>query len=351
MNWLKQCRSSFADLNIWWYAFGYFAAYIPYSALTKALSDGLLPGAPRKFSGFILLPVLGLASVFGNWFFTSLLGWWKYASRRRIFGFAIPVPGKLTLLAGICTAAIIPTTSLAYTFTGVSIVFIMLLMRGGVLIIAPLVDSISGRKVHWYSWTALALALSALWVGFAGRGYTITIVALINAAVYVTAYFIRLRVMSRITKSDDFANRMRYFVEEQMVAPPVNMILLVLFAMFGPAEARLQTAAGFTTFAGAGALIVGSTFFAGFLSQITSVCGTLTLMDRRENTFCVSVNRASSVLSGIAASLLLWVLTGAKAPVRSEYLGAALLILAILTLSLGPYLRSFSRTADASASA
>jgi len=35
----------------------------------------------------------------------------------------------------VCTAGIIGTTTLAYTFEGVSIVFVMLLMRGGVLLI------------------------------------------------------------------------------------------------------------------------------------------------------------------------------------------------------------------------
>jgi hypothetical protein len=231
---------------------------------------------------------------------------------------------------------IIPTTSLAYTFTGVSIVFIMLLMRGGVLVVAPLADLVTGRKVHWYSWTALLLALAALWVGFAGRGYGITVVALLNAAVYVTAYFIRLLAMSRLTKSDDLPSRMRYFVEEQIVAPPVNVLVLAIFAAIGAGDAMLQTRAGFGAFFHGAGLVVGLTFLAGALSQVTGICGTLTLMDRRENTFCVPVNRASSVLSGIAASLLLWALTGAKPPATSELLGAALIILAILVLSLSP---------------
>jgi hypothetical protein len=271
-----------------------------------------------------------------NWIAISALDWWRFAGRQRLLGISIPWPGPWTFVAGLCTALIIPTTSLAYTFTGVSILFIMLLMRGGVLIIAPMVDLVSGRRVRWYSGCALLLALAALWVGFAGRGYAITAVALANAAVYVTAYFVRLRAMSHLTKSDDLARRMRYFVEEQIVAPPVNVLLLALFAIGGANDAMLQTRAGFTSFLAIAPLVLGATFLAGLISQITGICGTLTLMDRRENTFCVPVNRASSVLSGIAASLLLWALTGAKPPAATEYAGAALIIAAMAVLALGP---------------
>lgn len=42
------------DTSIWLYAFGYFACYAPYSALTKAMSSGLF-GSLGKVSGFALL--------------------------------------------------------------------------------------------------------------------------------------------------------------------------------------------------------------------------------------------------------------------------------------------------------
>ena len=35
-------------------------------------------------------------------------------------------------------------------------------MRGGMLVLAPIVDAISRRKVKWFSWVALALSLGAL---------------------------------------------------------------------------------------------------------------------------------------------------------------------------------------------
>lgn len=337
---LQRFRARFGELSIWWYAFAYFAGYIPYSALTKALSDGLLPGQPRGIQGFALLPALGVGSMVMNWVALSALGWWGHAGRRTVAGLELPWPGRWTFVAGLCTAVIIPTTSLAYTFTGVSIVFIMLLMRGGVLVIAPLVDLVSGRRVHWWSWSALLLALAALGVGFAGRGWEITPVALLNAAAYVTAYFIRLRAMSRITKSSDLAARMRYFVEEQMVAPVVNVVVLAALALAGARAGAVGAATrdGFVGLGAQGWAAVGAALFAGALSQVTGIGGTLTLMDPRENTFCVPVNRASSVLSGIAATFLLAWLVGTRPPPATEWAGAALVVSAMLVLALGPRL-------------
>ena len=152
--------------RIWLYAFGYFAAYAPYSALTKALSSGQYPGV-AAIPGVSLLPLSTAMSLVVMIVFLSTMGWWKHATQRQFLGRSWPVPTRWTAISGACTATIIATTTLAYTFDGVSIVFIMLLMRGGVLIVAPIVDVMSGRKVRWFSFVGLALSMAALVVAFA----------------------------------------------------------------------------------------------------------------------------------------------------------------------------------------
>ena len=47
---------------IWVLAFGYFAFYIPYSALTKALSKGWLPGSVGPVPGLLILPATVIAT-------------------------------------------------------------------------------------------------------------------------------------------------------------------------------------------------------------------------------------------------------------------------------------------------
>ena len=127
-----KASSSFL-LGVWGYALGYFICYVPFSALTKALSEGKVHGAGSKLSGFQLLPVSALASLLGTIVFLWATGWWRYSGRRQIKSWSIPMPNKWTFLSGVGSSAIIITTTLSYTFKGVSIVFVMLLMRGGVL--------------------------------------------------------------------------------------------------------------------------------------------------------------------------------------------------------------------------
>ena len=65
---------------------------------------------------------------------------------------------------------IIVTTTLAYTFEGVSIVFMMLLMRGGVLGIAPVVDASPAGACAGGLVIALVLSLAALVDAWAPAG-------------------------------------------------------------------------------------------------------------------------------------------------------------------------------------
>ena len=66
------------------------------------------------------------------------------------------------LISGVATAVIIGATTLNYTFVGFSILFALLLMRGGVLILAPVVDILLGRRVRSSSCIALGLSFAAL---------------------------------------------------------------------------------------------------------------------------------------------------------------------------------------------
>src|SRR6185295_17541885 len=130
------------SLLIWALGLGYYLSYTPYSGLTKALSSGLLPGTHGAVKGAVLLPVSAIATVIGMFAFITAKGWWKYAGRREFFGVSVPFPRRLTFLSGVCLATIMGTTTLAFTFGGLSIVVVLVLLRGGTLTIAPIVDRI-----------------------------------------------------------------------------------------------------------------------------------------------------------------------------------------------------------------
>ena len=318
--------------GIWLFAAGYFAAYAPYTALTKAVSKGALPFVPRKLGGLELLPVSTLASLVGMLVFLSAMAWWKHATHRRVLGLSIPFPTGPTFVSGLATAAIIATTTLSYTFAGTSILLMMLLMRGGVLVLAPIVDVASKRQVRPRAWLALGLSLVALVVALGdGDSYELTLAALADVTVYLAGYFVRLRLMSRQAKTADPTVARRFFVEEQMVATPAIVGFLAVLALVGGSPAFLEIRAGFSSLGSLEAL--STTIAIGVLSQGTGIFGALVLLDGRENAFCVPVNRASSVLAGILASFLLAWMLGMQAVPISERVGAALLVGAIGVLA------------------
>src|SRR5256714_13940272 len=209
-------------LAIWALGLGYYFSYTPYSGLTKALANGLLPGTHGPVRGTVLLPVCAIATAVGMLGFITVMGWWKYAGHREFFGVSIPFPRRLTFLSGVCMAIIMGTTTLAFTFGGLSIVLVLVLLRGGTLIIAPVVDGIVGRRVRWFSWAAMFTSLLAVSVILSDAGhYTLTLAAIVDVAAYLTAYFFKLQFLSRLAKSDEKSTTRRYFVEEQMVAVPL----------------------------------------------------------------------------------------------------------------------------------
>jgi hypothetical protein len=318
--------------SIWLYAFLYFACYAPYTALTKAVSSGMV-GDP--VAGAALLPLASVASLVVVALFLVGTGWWRSATKGRWLGRSFPIPTRWTALSGLCSAVILTTTTLAYTFEDVSIVFVMLLMRGGVLVIAPIVDALSGRKTRWFSWAGLGCSFAALLVVFSERsGFDISFWAALDVSLYLLAYFIRLQFMSRLAKSSDTEQTKRYFVEEQLMTTPSSFVILIVAALIGQGSFMGDVRLGFTEVWSSGSAL--EVLALGSLSQLCGIFGTLVFLDPRENTFSVPVNRCSSVLAGVVASTGLALFLGADYPSAGELGGAALVVVAILFLTLGP---------------
>ncbi len=101
--------------GIWLFAFAYFACYVPYSAVTKGLSKGILPGEEAPVAGMAMLPVVALAALLGFVVIISAFGWWRDLDRRSIWGIRLPVPSSVTFMSGLATAVSGIATTLAYT--------------------------------------------------------------------------------------------------------------------------------------------------------------------------------------------------------------------------------------------
>ena len=210
-------------------------------------------------------------------------------------------------------------------------------MRGGVLILAPVVNTLLGRRVRAGSWIALGLSFAALTIAFADvGGYQMTLVAGLNIAAYLLGYCIRIPNMTGLAKSPDPAVNARYFHEETLVAAIALTALPALCLLLGDGPILAELRAGFTTFF-ADPLVVPALII-GVLYACLYMFGTAVYLDPRENTYCIPLNRCSSLLLGVVASFGLTWFLGWKPP-SSYQVAAAVVILAALAFLMVSTLR------------
>ena len=324
-------------------ALGYFLTYIPFAALTRALSQGLVPGVDDEVGGLVLLPAASIGVLIGMSAFLFATGWWRSIGIREIGGRPRRFPASTMIVAGVAMAVIIGTTILNYTFVGVSILFMLLMMRAGTLGIAPVVDIIRGKRIRSYAWVGLGLSLLAIIVALAGVDvYTLTLGAVLSLAAYLLGYVVRFRIMSRDGKSGDVAVDRRYFAEEQVTAMVALVAICAIFAVIGVGEDMQALREGFTDF-----LLTPDALLAilvGLFYSTLYVFGTLIYLDPREYAWSVPINRASSVFSvAIAAYVLTW-LFDTGPPDYSTLIAAAIVLLAIAALSWPQLRETFTGT-------
>lgn len=313
----------------------YFLMYLPNVIITKLVTSTPHPALGRPLTGLETLPASLIINLVLTYLFIWLTGWHRDANAVRIAGARVPIPTRYTLISGFGTALILFTVPLSFTFTNVSIPFIQLLMRGDILLIAPIVDIAFGRRVRWWSWVALAMVLAALVLALSDRGgLKLPPLAIVTVVLYTLGYFIRLAVMTKVSKTGDPASIRRYFVEEKVVALPLSVLALAVLSASGLGSQAGELEWGFVR-VWSDPVILPIFGIAATLT-IVSVFSIIILLDSRENAYCVPLERAASLVAGVGAALLLAWFWGLPEPRPAELVGAAILIGAIVLLSVAP---------------
>ena len=327
--------NALSRMPLWLVSLLYMASYVPYITITRWLATSPAEQLQRPLTGLEILPASLILSALWTYLFVWRAGWWRAAHSTRVVGLQWPRPTRWTALSGVGTALILFTVPLSFTFEGVSIPFMQLLMRGDLLLIAPLVDLLGRRKVRWYSWVALLLVAVAMLVTVGERrGFQLPVLAWLTLALYTVGYFVRLWVMTRIAKTGTSESIKMYFVEEKLVGIPLAVLLLVLLSSVGDGAAGSQLSFGFVQVWASPELAAITAL--SVLLFVVSVFSVVILLDKRENSFCVPMERSASILAGVIATFVLSLFFGRKAPTSAELLGAALLVAAITLLSFGP---------------
>ncbi|HEU5240273.1 MAG TPA: hypothetical protein VFU37_24270, partial [Pyrinomonadaceae bacterium] len=123
----------------------------------------------------------------------------------------------------------------------------------------------------------------------------------------------------------------RYFVEEQMVAAPLLVLVIVTMGLIGAGSMMQEFRVGLTTFlASSGAIWAAA---AGFCYAGLCLCTTLIFLDRRENTFCIPMHCGSSMLAGFTATAFLSYFLGQSSFTATQTASAGLILIALGFLS------------------
>ncbi|HVI99867.1 MAG TPA: hypothetical protein VM657_12460 [Sphingomonas sp.] len=316
----------------------YLLSYLPNVIVTKLVTSQPHAGLGRPLTGLETLPASLIVSMVTTYLFIWLAGWHRDAHGVQLAGVRLPVPTRYTLLSGIGTALILFTVPLSFTIHNVSIPFMQLLMRGDILVIAPLLDFVFGRRVRWWSWTALAMVLLALVITLGARGgLKLPPIAILTIVLYTFGYFIRLAVMNKVSKTGNTASVRQYFVEEKIIALPLSIAALAAISATGiTGDATTELTWGFVAIWTDP--VLPWLFFIGLTLTIISVFSIVILLDPRENAYCVPLERAASLIAGVGGALILAWVWGLPAPRTAELIGAGILIAAVVLLSVAPRL-------------
>ena len=310
----------------------YFLSQLGNVLLTKLATSTV----HRDAAGLAILPYTLLIYAALTYLFIWLSGWHRDAHATRIAGLRVPMPTRYTALSSVGSALMLSAVPMSYGLPDISIPFIMLLMRGGILVLAPIVDLYFGRRIRWWSYVGLAMvALALTLVMYQRGGLHLSPLATTTVLFYNLGYVLRVTVMTHVAKRGDPAQSRQYFVEERMLALPLSILALAALTMAGigaPAE-------GFAGIIGVewSAALFWNVFGVGLSLALVSIFAALILLGAQENSFCVPLERSGGLLAGFAAAWLLHWAWDMPAPTGTEMLGATILIAAIALLSVASH--------------
>lgn len=225
-------------------------------------------------------------------------------------------------VSGFATALIVATTVGAYLVDGVTILLALVLMRMGVIAMAPILDLVFERRVRPAAWIAFFLCMTAGLFGlfqqtFSGLGT----VSLSILAVYLMAYAVRLSLMTRDTKTRDRASRGDWFLVEMII----TAVTLVLCGLCSVLSLLLTGALRFEQ-------VHLAPLIAGFAYGYALINGTLIYLDWRENAHSIMINRSASLISGFMASIIGFAYFGLTWPSMDQWILASLTICGLSVL-------------------
>lgn len=351
------------------YSFSYFILYVIYTMLTKVLEKSYGVGG----TVFTVYNTIGGMLICN--FVVIAWGWYKFKSSNytRFLGITMPKEFFYIIPSGICTAIIIPTTTLMYTLP-ISVMVAMIIMRASIIIISRVIDQVQiwqgilKKKVYLEENIGAVFAILALSIqlfikvkigdGFLGIerisffetrpgdfDFVRNAAAMTILTFYLAAYSIRLYIMNYYKNTRPKGavyDTKGFFAIEQISSTLFIVIAGFIYYYFARVDLSLpdytktfayQFKSAFDNIPDKWLMIVlsglpfgAAAFFSVFLFMFKG----------RTATFAGLVNRISSLIAGTASTLLVYAFfkdMGFKPPKPEDWIALVFIFIAIYFLS------------------
>jgi hypothetical protein len=321
----------------------YFLFYVVYTVATKYLTGPAMSGLPDVDQlEYLIFSTIGgsLICLLVILFFR----WGKMESAHYVQWGKFSFPGEFLYIipSGICTAIVIPTTTLMYTLLR-SVMVAMLIMRGSVIVISRLVDAIQIRagifhkKVYKEEDLAVVFAIMAVCVQLffvkntGGSDLFHNTAAMLVLGGYLLGYSFRIYIMNyyKNTRGSCAKQNNKAFFAVEQVAASITLLLILLVIMLlpvlrGSLPQYLQQSYLSPSRYWPGEILAGTVYgIVAFFSVF------IFMFKGRTATFAGLANRLTSLVAGTAATLLFAVFFKGDFPMTEDWLSLVFIFIAV----------------------
>ena len=276
--------------------------------------------------------------------------WYRIRSNgyTTILGIRMPQEVLYIIPSGICTAVVIPTTTMMYLLP-ISVMVAMVIMRASIIIISRLVDavlikqgilkkSVYPEENYAVLFALIAAATNLYWVAPGDFDFVHSIPAMTILGSYITVYAIRIYIMNyyKNTRAKGVQLDNNGFFAIEQITATITMVLaaVVLFHAndwFGSANAELavfHNAIAMPHAQWGGAVLAGTAFgMVAFFSVF------IFMFKGRTATFAGLVNRLTSLVAGTTATIISALMFAGKMPKLQDWLSLGFILVAVWFLS------------------
>lgn len=317
---------------------GYFSFYVVFGVATKCFTGKAAVFTPAMTDmEFLVWSSLGGSLICLLVIFAG--GWQRSGAE------GIPPEYAYIIPSGLCTAIVIPTTTLMYMLLK-SVMVAMVIMRASVIVISRLVDEVQIRQgilkktVYWQENAGVVFAVAAAATQiFLAKSEDFDFLhnpaAMTVLCTYISAYSVRIYIMNYYKNTRPAGaplNNKWFFAIEQIAASVAMLVAAVV--VYNSASTAAPVAAFQAALASPHAAVLPANLAGAVYGMVAFFSVFIFMFKGRTATFAGLVNRLTSLVAGTTATLVSYFLFKGRFPSVADWASLALILVAVGFLSM-----------------